>query len=62
MLTYLETATKEYAPAQGQLGYMYIVGEGVSQDYKKAFEWFSKSAEQGNVYAQFYLGNMYYDG
>ena len=59
---YLETATKEYAPAQGQLGYMYIVGEGVSQDYKKAFEWFSKSAEQGNVYAQFYLGNMYYDG
>jgi hypothetical protein len=32
---------------------------GVTQDYKQAFKWYTKSAEQGNAYAQANLGLMY---
>ena len=45
-----------------KLGLKYLNGEGVKQDYKKAFEWFSKAAEQGNTEAQLHLGQMYYNG
>ena len=38
------------------------MGEGVSKDYVKAVEWYQKSAEQGNAYAQANLGNCYYYG
>ena len=31
---------------------MYDKGEGVTQDYKQAFKWFTKSAELGNTDAQ----------
>ena len=41
---------------------VYEKGEGVKQDYKEAFEWFRKAAEQGNTKAQFNLGLMYYKG
>ena len=41
---------------------MYYEGEGVSQDYKKAAEWFTKAAEQGNARAQNMLACMYYEG
>lgn len=37
-------------------------GEGVSQDTKKAFEWYQKSAAQNNAQAQFNLGLHYYNG
>ena len=37
-------------------------GNGVPQDYKEAFKWYTKSAEQGDADAQYNLGNMYYDG
>ncbi len=29
---------------------------------KKAFEWFLKSAKEGNKFAQYSLGNLYYYG
>ena len=35
---------------------------GVPKDLEKAFEWFAKSAEQGDAKAQFMLGIMYYGG
>jgi TPR repeat protein len=50
------------AEAQTGLGFLYYDGEGVPQDYKKAFEWLSKAAEQGNALAQYTLGVMYYEG
>ena len=31
--------------AQNILGYMYEHGEGVKQDYKKAFKWYRKAAQ-----------------
>ena len=59
---YLEAATKGYAPAQGQLGFLYYNGLGVTKDYTKAVEWYSKAAEQGDANAQDSLGFMYYNG
>jgi uncharacterized protein len=41
---------------------MYKNGYGVEKDYKKAVEWYIKSAEQGNPSAQNNLGFMYYNG
>ena len=41
---------------------MYGSGEGISQDYKQAFYWYKKSADQGDADAQFFLGSMYYEG
>jgi len=35
------------ADGQYSLGYVYYEGEGVEQDYKKAFEWRQKSTGQG---------------
>jgi len=32
---------------------------GVTQDYKQAFKWYTKSAEQGQAEAQYNLGNVY---
>jgi len=41
---------------------MYQDGEGVLQDHKKALSWFTKAAEQGYVWAQYFLGAIYQDG
>ena len=40
----------------------YISGTGVEQDYSKAFMWFSKAAEQGDVHAWYNLGCLYLNG
>lgn len=47
------------ANSQNKLGNMYSNGEGVSQDYNKAFSWYKKSATQGNSEAQLSLGVLY---
>ena len=41
---------------------MYWSGKGTSEDYEKAFYWFSKAAEKGHAKAQNYLGAMYSSG
>ena len=41
---------------------MYDNGQGVTQDYQKAFKWISLPAEKGDVQAQFFLGCMYEEG
>ena len=51
----LDDATQGKITAQNNLAGMYYLGEGVVQDYAKAFEWYSKSAVQGNAEAQFNL-------
>lgn len=50
------------ADAQNDLGNIYRDGENVPQDYSKAFEWYSKAANQGLAEAQFSLGFMYENG
>jgi hypothetical protein len=42
--------------AQYELGIMYLLGDGVSQEIKAAKTWIVKSAEQGYAQAQFKLG------
>jgi TPR repeat protein len=41
---------------------MYAEGLGIPQDYKQAFAWFTKAAEQGETKAQYSLGLMYSKG
>ena len=47
------------AKAQVFVAYLYETGQGVSQNYSKAAEWYGKAAQQGNRVAQTQLGNMY---
>ncbi|WP_144354477.1 tetratricopeptide repeat protein, partial [Snodgrassella alvi] len=44
------------------LGILYENGDGVEQNYAKAFECYQAAAEQGNPIAQYYAGSMYYYG
>ena len=37
------------------LGKLYLTGQGVTRDQAQAMDWFSRSAAQGNQYAQFFL-------
>ena len=43
------------AGAQNELGVAHIGGLGVKKEYTEAAKWFTKSAEQGHVYAQYNL-------
>ena len=55
-------AAKGDAVAQSALGFMYVGGQGVPQDYKKAAVWYRKAAEQGHAGSQSNLGVMYANG
>jgi TPR repeat protein len=50
------------AATQLRSGFRYFKGDGVTQDYKQAIYWFTKSADQGNVIAQTTLGYIYQKG
>ena len=56
---YSDAADAGDADAQLSLAYMYLRGEGVEQDYEKAFKWTEKSAKQGLAQAQNELGRAY---
>lgn len=45
-----------------RIGKMHCYGVGTEQDYEKAFDWFLKSAQEGNKFAQYSLANLYYYG
>ena len=45
-----------------RIGKMHCYGLGTEQDYEKAFEWFLKSAQEGNKFEQYSLANLYYYG
>lgn len=45
-----------------RIGKMLCYGLGTKQDYEKAFEWFLKSAQEGNKFSQYSLANLYYYG
>lgn len=59
---YLSQAEAGDANAQYKLGKQYYSGINQDQDYKKAFLWFKKSAEQGNIDALYNSGLCYYFG
>ena len=59
---YREAADLGNPCAVDSLGNRYYYGNGVVQDYKKAFEWYQKAAEQGHVAAQCNIGICYYFG
>lgn len=48
--------------AQFNIGQAYYYGEGVDQDYKKAFSWLTKSANQNYSLAKIQLAEMYFSG
>jgi TPR repeat protein len=45
-----------------KLGFMYVTGEGIPQDYAEAVKWFRLAADQGQANAQCFLGLMYFEG
>lgn len=45
-----------------RIGKMHCYGLGTEQDYVQAFDWFLKSAKEGNKFAQYSLANLYYYG
>jgi len=55
---YIKT-NKDDSLAQYLMGRMYYFGQGVTKDYKKGVEWFTKSAEQGDARGQNHLAYMY---
>ena len=50
------------ADEQYNLATAYYRGELVPRDFKEAFNWFSKAADQGHVISQYKLGVMYDNG
>ncbi|RIA97015.1 hypothetical protein C1645_814678 [Glomus cerebriforme] len=62
VIKYLKLARKDDPIAQYNLGYCYQYGQGVNQDSNKAFEWYSKSANNGSSKGQNNLGFCYING
>jgi TPR repeat protein len=48
--------------SQAALGSLYIHGEGVHIDYRKALKWTQMAAEQGDMTGQFNMGSIYASG
>ncbi len=55
-------AAQGNAEAQFNLGILYHHGEGVSQDYGEARQWYLGAAQQGHPAAQNQLGVIYHNG
>ena len=59
---YKKAAKAGISQAQVNLGVMYSLGRGVSQNYKLAAYWYKKSAKQGNSSGQANLAGLYSKG
>jgi hypothetical protein len=60
-----QMADKGNPAAENTLGLRYFVGDesnGIAQDEKEAFRWFSSAAEHGSLPAQTKLGLLYWSG
>jgi TPR repeat protein len=55
-------AAQGNALAQNNLGLVYDLGNGVSQDYVVARQWYEQAAAQNHAAAQFNLGLLYANG
>ncbi|GBC22531.2 kinase-like domain-containing protein [Rhizophagus irregularis DAOM 181602=DAOM 197198] len=47
---------------QLEIGRFYGIGIGIKKDVKKAFYWYEKAANNGNIVAMYNLGHYYKDG
>lgn len=56
---YLKGANAGHPIAMFNLGCSYLHGDGIEQNYEKAFEWFEKSANLGHANAMNSLANRY---
>lgn len=59
---WLPLAKKDNALAQSNLGILYENGWGIQQSAEKAFFWYQKSAELGQIDAQHNLATLYQQG
>ena len=59
---FLEKAEKGDAASQFLLGYCYMLGNNIPQNYKAAAKWMRKAAEQGHSEAQYHLSTLYLQG
>jgi hypothetical protein len=44
------------------MGFMFEKGEGVTQDYKRAAQFYEKAAAAGNIRGEYHLGTLYERG
>ena len=58
----LALANQGDAEAQWAVGYYYVKGSGIDQDYDKAFEWLTKSAKGGHHGGMNWLAQCYLNG
>lgn len=62
-LKYYEMAAAyDYDEAYECLGYIWYYGRTGEKDYKKAFEYFSKMMDKGNLVAAYKVADMYKNG
>ncbi len=62
-LKYYEMAASfDYEPAYECLGYIWYYGRTGERDYKKAFEYFSRMMDKGNLVAAYKVADMYKNG
>lgn len=59
---HLELARQGYPLAECQVGYFYLKGLGVEQNFEQAFYWTQHSAQHGDRDAQCNLASFYEDG
>ena len=62
-LKYYEYAAEfDYEPAYEGLGYIWYYGRTGAPDYEKAFTYYSKAAQKGNVVCKYKVADMYKNG
>lgn len=59
---YKRLAAKGDPRAQNDLGFMYLVGQGVAQQVETAAMWFRKAAAQGYAPALMHMATLYVEG
>lgn len=59
-LSYFTDVSSSDAYKEYLMALMYMKGQGVEQDYFKAFNTFTLASENGYLHSNYYLGNMYY--
>jgi len=65
LLYYRSAASKGYAKAQNNIGFLFFTGsasEDGHPDYAEAFNWFSKAAAQGSASSLYNIGLCYESG
>ncbi len=59
---YLQAASLDYDSAYSCLGYIYYYGRTGKPDYQKAFEYYSKASQAGDITSTYKVADMYRNG